>query len=212
MVYRGHVANGVIQLDEPVALPEGAEVRVELAASPVNGGFHDAIERELDRLASLPVNWDHEGAPQIDRAIIQSARNFIARLPSNAAPIAAVVPSATGNLQFEWNAGRRSLELEIESPSTIHYLKWDPDAAVEEEDVFSIEDIGFAVRLMDWFSRGSSDARRKLARTASRSSRKSSAGLGRARLVGSDCRSSPRSKRWPDRVFFDPIFWTPFSR
>ncbi|MGO9112798.1 MAG: hypothetical protein ACLP9L_26495 [Thermoguttaceae bacterium] len=32
MVYRGHVENGVIQLEGSVILPEGAEVRVELAA------------------------------------------------------------------------------------------------------------------------------------------------------------------------------------
>ena len=30
MVYRGHVENGVVVLDEPVLLPDGAKVRVEL--------------------------------------------------------------------------------------------------------------------------------------------------------------------------------------
>jgi hypothetical protein len=30
MTYRGHVKNGQIMLDEPVPLPEGAEVHVEL--------------------------------------------------------------------------------------------------------------------------------------------------------------------------------------
>ena len=29
MVYRGHVENGVVVLDEPASLPEGAKVRVE---------------------------------------------------------------------------------------------------------------------------------------------------------------------------------------
>ena len=32
MTYRGHVENGVVVLDEPVKLPEGARVRVELAS------------------------------------------------------------------------------------------------------------------------------------------------------------------------------------
>ena len=31
MVYRGHIENGVVVLDEPAKLPEGAEVHVELA-------------------------------------------------------------------------------------------------------------------------------------------------------------------------------------
>ncbi len=158
MVYRGRVANGVIRLEESVILPEGAEVRVELATVPKDEEFRASIEHDLDRLASLPANWDREGAPRIDPAIIQAARNFIARLPANVAPIPAVVPSAAGNLQFEWSAGRRSLELEIEDPSTIHFLKWDPNEKVEEEDVFNIEDTDRTVRLIQWFVRGLADA------------------------------------------------------
>ena len=154
MVYRGHVANGVIRLEGSVVLPEGAEVRVELATDPQDEEFRVGIEEELDRLASLPANWDREGAPQIDPAIIRAARHFIARLPPNITPIPAVVPSAAGNLQFEWNAGRRSLELEIESPATIHYLRWDPNEEVEEEDVFNIEDTDRTVQLIQWFVEG----------------------------------------------------------
>lgn len=32
MTYRGHVENGVVVLDDPVKLPEGAQVQVELAS------------------------------------------------------------------------------------------------------------------------------------------------------------------------------------
>ena len=154
MVYRGRVANGVIRLEGSVILPEGAEVRVELATGPKDEDFRAKIEQELDRLASLPANWDREGAPRIDPAIIRAAHRCIARLPPNVAPIPAVVPSAAGSLQFEWNAGRRSLELEFENPSTIHYLKWDPNEAVEEEGVFDIEDTDRTIRLIQWFVRG----------------------------------------------------------
>ena len=34
MTYRGRVQGGVVLLDEPVQLPEGAEVRVELVQRP----------------------------------------------------------------------------------------------------------------------------------------------------------------------------------
>ncbi len=158
MVYRGHVASGVIRLEGAVVLPEGAEVRVEIVTAPKDEEFRASVEQELNRLASLPANWDREGAPRIDPAIIRAARDFIARLPPDVAPIPAVVPSAAGNLQFEWTAGRRSLELEIESPSTIHYLKWDPNEQVEEEDVFNIKDTDRTVHLIQWFVRGLADA------------------------------------------------------
>ncbi len=151
MVYRGHVANGVIRLEGSAILPDGAEVRVELTTDPKDEEFRAGIEQELDRLALLPANWDHEGALRIDAAIIRAARLYIGRLPPNIAPIPAVVPSAAGNLQFQWSTGRRSLELEIENPSTIHYFKWDPNEEVEEEDIFSIEDTDRTVRLIQWF-------------------------------------------------------------
>ena len=38
MTYRGHVRNGQILLDQSVVLPEGAEVRVEVASEPVQDG------------------------------------------------------------------------------------------------------------------------------------------------------------------------------
>jgi hypothetical protein len=116
--------------------------------------FDFRVKRELDRLAALESNWDGEGAPPIDPAIIEAARTLIAKLPRDVSSIPAVVPSAAGNLQFEWNAGRRSLELEIETPATIHYLKWDPDQGIEEEDTFDINDMGKTLFLIRWFMRG----------------------------------------------------------
>lgn len=113
------------------------------------------VDRELDRMACLPANWDAEGSVPINPAIIQAARDFIARLPDNLANAPAVVPRSGGNFQFEWNDGPRSLELEIETPQTIHYLKWSPGEAIEEEGIFPIDDIDRAVLLINWFTNGS---------------------------------------------------------
>ena len=38
MTYRGHVKNGQILLDAPVVLPEGTEVRIEVAEQSVRNG------------------------------------------------------------------------------------------------------------------------------------------------------------------------------
>ena len=116
--------------------------------------FERDVNGKLDRLAALPANWDAEGAPPINPKIIQAAREFVARLPADIALVPAVVPSAEGTLQFEWNEDRRSLELEIESPSLVHYLKWDPDRGIEEEHVFDINDTDRAVFLIHWFTQG----------------------------------------------------------
>jgi hypothetical protein len=39
MTYRGHVKNGQIAFDQPVSLPEGAEVCVEVVESAVDSEF-----------------------------------------------------------------------------------------------------------------------------------------------------------------------------
>ncbi len=73
MVYRGHVENGMIQLEEAVVLPEGAEVRVEVAAGkdefdpdalPIEDKLRaivaDVPKEEWDRLpADLTDHLDH---------------------------------------------------------------------------------------------------------------------------------------------------------
>ncbi len=73
MVYRGHVVSGVIQLEEAVVLPEGAEVRVEVPAAekrrepselPIEEKLRaiwaDVSKEEWDRLPpDLTENLDH---------------------------------------------------------------------------------------------------------------------------------------------------------
>lgn len=70
MPYRGHIKNGVVVLDEPVALPEGTEVSIE----PVQSGgvptlakqFEDVIGIVADMPADMAENHDHyiHGTPK----------------------------------------------------------------------------------------------------------------------------------------------------
>ncbi len=53
MVYRGHVVNGLVKLDEPVQLPEGAEVEVELIPSTDESSVEGEIPTLYERLPSL---------------------------------------------------------------------------------------------------------------------------------------------------------------
>ncbi len=119
--------------------------------------FDVAVKNELHRLASLQENWDSQGARSIDPQIIAAAAEFVSTLPSRlksriSAP--AVVPMRKGNLQFEWHDGPRTLELEVEDPLTIHYLKWHSEAGIEEEEVCSMTDTDTVIGLIEWFARG----------------------------------------------------------
>jgi hypothetical protein len=61
MVYRGHVKNGVVVLDEPCGLPEGAEVRVNPVAGTEVADQQQTIPSLYDRLA--PFIGAAEGLP-----------------------------------------------------------------------------------------------------------------------------------------------------
>jgi hypothetical protein len=120
--------------------------------------FDVAVSVELHRVAALEQNWDAQGAYPVTPSIIQAARRLISSLPSGiknregATP--AVVPLRKGNLQFEWHKGPKTLELEIENPSTIHYLKFHPEAGIEEEDCCDITDTKTLAELIRWFVEG----------------------------------------------------------
>jgi len=54
MTYMGHVENGEIVLDEPVALPDGAALKVELAVRA--GGAASPVSKDiLDLVSALPA-------------------------------------------------------------------------------------------------------------------------------------------------------------
>ena len=66
MVYKGTVRNGKVELEEDVALPDGAAVRIELVAGgpdPVDGLPDDAVSTGIP---DLSVNHDHyaHGSPK----------------------------------------------------------------------------------------------------------------------------------------------------
>jgi len=105
-------------------------------------------------LGSLAPGWDCYGAPSIDKAIIKAASKFVRALPENIAFQPRVVPMSTGNLQFEWHQGNKTLELEFETPQTFHFLQWNSDEGIEEEDTFRTSDIDRAVDLIQWFMAG----------------------------------------------------------
>jgi hypothetical protein len=112
----------------------------------------------LEALKSLPPSWDGYGAIPIDRGVIGAAEDFIRSLPGDIATTPTVVPMTRGRLQFEWHRGGRSLELEFESRDRLHYLKWDPDTGVEEEEIIAADDTGAVLALLRWFASESGNA------------------------------------------------------
>ncbi|HJT33774.1 MAG TPA: hypothetical protein VJ783_17135 [Pirellulales bacterium] len=105
----------------------------------------------IERLRQFKANWDGYGAVPLDPKILDAATRFIESLAHDAAPAPQVVPMTRGRVQLEWHRGGRSLELEFESPETMHFLKCDSENGIEEEDVIPIQDTAAIRCLLSWF-------------------------------------------------------------
>jgi hypothetical protein len=64
MTYRGHVQNGVVVLDDPVAIPEGTVVDIEVLLAPQpeasDGGGGTLVERlvsVIGKIEDLPTDF-----------------------------------------------------------------------------------------------------------------------------------------------------------
>ena len=120
------------------------ELKQKTVEGTAGGGMVVAVANGRQQLTSI----------RIDPEIVEAARQFVSSLSEDIASPPAVVPMPKGNLQFEWHEGPRTLELEIENPTTIHYLKWHPEEGTEEESFFELSDVFRAESLIRWFMRG----------------------------------------------------------
>jgi hypothetical protein len=121
------------------------------ASEPAHPLDKPGIVGRIEQLADLPRDWNGYGACPIDPNVIESALKLIDRLPGDAVSTPQVVPMTRGRLQFEWHRGRRSLELEIETPTLVHFLKYDADRGIEEEATLPVEETSRLLDLLHWF-------------------------------------------------------------
>lgn len=95
----------VVGLDMSTAgllLPEPTFVRVEAASALAT----------LAELATLPDNWDGEGAFPVDPLTISNAKAAVAIL-LRIAPAGDIAPNPNGTISFEWLSERGSAHLEV---------------------------------------------------------------------------------------------------
>lgn len=114
-------------------------------------GWVEETRANIELLRRLDPNWDGYGAPVIDPAIIDAAKSFVASLPATCLIPPRIVPTSSGALQLEWHDGPKSLELEFESPDSVRYLQWHPQANVEREESFPMRDKSKSAALIEWF-------------------------------------------------------------
>ena len=139
----------------PSTIPAVSQPSSEAAQRPGRQGngaqANQSIIVELERLKDLPAGWDRAHAERIDPQIIDTAQEFVRWLPDALPRLPQVVPMTRSRLQLEWHHIGRSLEIEFESPTQVHFLKWDPRDGTEQEDVLPVSDRERICELIQWF-------------------------------------------------------------
>jgi len=54
VTYKGHVKNGTVVLDEPVALPEGTEVTVDVVPGGTSAPLSEKLKDVIGKATGLP--------------------------------------------------------------------------------------------------------------------------------------------------------------
>jgi hypothetical protein len=127
-----------------------------IRATRVAKSLLKAVLWELDELARLSSNENGIDAAAVDSEILAAARTFIQATLREVPYRPAVVPTATGKLQFVWYRGLDTLQLEFESPETISVSQWSGDAGLEEEATFPSAHVDLAVAMIQEFRDGTS--------------------------------------------------------
>ena len=110
---------------------------------------------DLNRLATLPENWDSYGSPSIPEVLYKNAENFLRSLEVEDIEPPFVAPVSGGGIQFEWQNKARELEIEFVQPNVFGYLKIIGDEPIDEGQ-FSVQNYNSARLLIKWFKTGQS--------------------------------------------------------
>ncbi len=98
------------------------------------------LEARINDLLSLEPGWDGGfGDPPTDQSVTAGVA-VIGQLVSEVAVAPFVFPLPDGGLQFEWHAGRESVEVEVDEEGSPHALVTDRAGRITLHTVFDLGD------------------------------------------------------------------------
>jgi hypothetical protein len=89
-----------------------------------------AVEERLAELATLPADWNDEGAPPISPLALQITRQLLALRP----PLIALIqlfPSPEGGVLMEYVRGTWDLSIEVSADGTLEIFGFEIDATLK---------------------------------------------------------------------------------
>jgi hypothetical protein len=123
MAYKGHIRNSAVVFDEPVHLPEGTAVTVEILPGAVGPRdiSHDwlVVQKELDSLAQKSQELSASDLTPPAPIALENARRLLQALRTqNLTTPSRILPDGQGGVVLEWlDVQRREILRTIEITS-----------------------------------------------------------------------------------------------
>jgi hypothetical protein len=97
------------------------------------------LHEQLDRIASLPANWDQHGSARPDQTAVANARQLLEDAYRQIARTTAwqsqhMSASEDGEVALEWWNGIRKLTVYVGRDQSIYVKSWGPHLIDEMED------------------------------------------------------------------------------
>lgn len=107
------------------------------------------VEHGLQKLKTLPSNWDSYGSPPIFDELIDDAECFLRGLEMQNIVPPFVAPLPDGGVHLEWHYSKRELEVEFSNKGNVEYLKVLNGEPIEEGK-FKVNDYNKGRQLINW--------------------------------------------------------------
>lgn len=101
------------------------------------------IQKQFEKIASLPVDWTGYDAKEVSPSIAQTAYETLERIITPRMPAPHLFLTPAGGVQAEWHINNVDLEIEFESLTQVYIVFDDLDAPTEswsgEMDIAHLE-------------------------------------------------------------------------
>ena len=112
------------------------------------------VVKGILQFQSLRDNWDSYGSRPPSFDVILAASRLILNITLDDPPKPRIVPVPGGGIQFEWEKGRRELEIEVRPDGSIEYLKIEGGHPIGDGEELGSAGAGSAESLLSWLVAG----------------------------------------------------------
>jgi len=91
--------------------------------------------KKLESLGRFRANWDSYGGLPLTPRVKSFTIQVLGWLRKSELPVPAVVLGSAGNVQLEWRANGKELDVELRDDNSIEYVRASADGSIEDAEV-----------------------------------------------------------------------------